>query len=200
MKRIIIVLTCIFLSSFCIVNGQDIQNGIVDSKIEKSNKRKYRALEYELMIGASIPLKKAPIKEPDDTQKTLQWELRYNFARMPIDIGIGSKFILDHVTYQSSIYVLGDYNFIKSKIIKIFTGIGLGYGTTYDFNAYIGSPELEIKQKYTPIGQHNILISPKAGIEVYDHIRLSVYGNFTQKYFNNIGIGVGIVLGGGYKK
>lgn len=200
MKRIIIFLA--LLAFLCYeVNAQEIEStsNIDDVNLKEINNREYRAFEFEVAVGPlNVLFDKIPMDNYCKIPVTLQFELRYNFANTPIDIGVGRKstILFPFKLFQGASYILSDYNFKKSKNLKLFTGVCLGYG-----EIMVGySPdrvEYDIVQKYTPEGQKNIFVSPRFGVEIKDHFRLSVNGSFTQQYFNSIGFTIGFVLGGG---
>ena len=102
------------------------------------------------------------------------------------DIGLHAN--MSNVGYTSDI--VSDYNFARpNKQLLFFVGAGLGLGT-YDESDYTDGPS------GTSTGFH---FMPRAGIELFQHLRLTL--NVNTYNFSSVYpiLSLGIVFGGGRK-
>jgi hypothetical protein len=49
-------------------------------------------------------------------------------------------------------------------------------------------------------GTTGLAFTPRAGVELFRHVRFTLSGAFVRKGFNNACLSLGIVIGGGKKK
>lgn len=130
-------------------------------------------------------------------------ELRYNIPESPWDMGfhIGATTAVHKIegpTYthpmeqsnRSVNYLLvGDYNFRQGRKVNPFIGAGVG------INFY--EP---VEDKVYDVSGTGFTFAPRAGVELFRHLRLSVVCNITRAGFNNIEFRIGGVIGGRPKR
>jgi len=163
-----------------------------------------RAFEFEISGGHSAPLYNLPGDEIRGT--ILNLELRHNLKNIPIDIGFELNVTtvyrkkpntpprgMPNLT-NSAISFTTSYNFARGKDLSLFIGIGAGIPITnilflvhnYYYNTDLG-PYL------------NMAFSPRIGIEMYNHFRISMDIRLLDKENSAIALRAGIVFGGGKK-
>ena len=108
---------------------------------------------------------------------------------------IGPRASMDFHGSQASI--VSDYNFVRpDKDILFFVGGGVGIGHV--------SRDVDVDSSYGGIATGEdamrLLIMPRAGIELFQHVRLTLYVNTYN--FSSIDpfLSLGIVFGGGRKE
>ncbi len=149
-------------------------------------------LEVEIRGGLSTPLGQydsriAPISV------TYGLEVRYNFEGSPWDCGLmfdkaigfkrkelpdGGFNYLSISNHFLAFAGCGDYNMRQGKRVNPFVGAALGVVTT-------GT---------------SMLFAPRIGVEFFRHLRLMAQFNVCGKAHNNLGITIGLVVGGRPKK
>lgn len=108
---------------------------------------------------------------------------------------IGPRASMDFYGPQASI--VSDYNFVRpDKDILFFVGAGVGIGHV--------SRDVDVDSSYsgnaTSEDATRLLVMPRAGIELFQHLRLTLYVNTYN--FSSIDpfLSLGIVFGGGRKQ
>lgn len=98
--------------------------------------------------------------------------------------------------YNPSIITFADYNFRNWNTASIFLGAGIGgMRTTW---SYI--PELQKNNSSELVDSTHLLLCPRFGVEIIDHIRLTTEYNFSfDRFFNCFELTLGVVFGGGKK-
>jgi hypothetical protein len=120
-------------------------------------------------------------------------EGRYNFPQTPIDLGLEiyggsttrkyedsnlSNRILSLTTYS-------DYNFMRGKKFSPFIGVGVGIASCKVVQGYYGNDAVKA------------IFTPRIGIEIFNHFRVTAYSKLGYRGYNNWGISVGYAFGGG---
>lgn len=119
-------------------------------------------------------------------------ELRYNF-RSHWDIG--ARACIDGIAVaggsNESYNIVADYNFLQSKKVSPFVGLGSGISVWHPDGMGYKKPNKEYFH-----------IMPRVGIEFFNRMRITGYINVVPKYEQDVDLGfsVGIVFGGGRKK
>lgn len=178
--------------------------------------RVVRAFEIELAGGIVTPTEKLHF-DKNHLGWNAQAELRYNFKRLPLDLGLhvdGALFKRDGQVMDTpedlkqiakakftSITGLGviDLNFLRSKGFSIFVGCGAGYAMLLN--------DIRAIEKVKDIDKYGCFcVMPRVGIELFHHVRATFYykhftvdkgAGINQDHF---GASIGIVFGGGKKK
>lgn len=163
-----------------------------------------RPIEFEMRVGTTLPL--GSIKGTDGQfGAALGVELRYNFRRVPVDVG----FALDITTavhgYKSDysddcqqsnrtalLVLTGDYNFRQGHAVNPFVGVAMGVG----LHDALLDVLVETKGCHATVPT----FSPRVGVELWRHLRLTLTSNISRKYYNNLSLTLGYVVGGGKKK
>ena len=187
------------------------------TKTKKEKKpRQIRAFEFELAGGIVTPTEKLSF-DKNNLGWTAQGELRYNFKRLPLDLGLhvdGALFNREGKRLNTtedlkeivkakftSITGLGviDLNILRTKGFSIFLGCGVGYGMLLSDIREIHNVK-DIDQK------GSFCVMPRAGIELFHHLRATFYykhfevGQVNELSQNHFGVSLGVVFGGGKKK
>lgn len=120
-------------------------------------------------------------------------EGRYNFPQTPMDLGLEiyggsttrkyedsnlSNRILSLTTYS-------DYNFMRGKKFSPFIGVGVGIASCKVVQGYYGNDAVKA------------VFTPRIGIEIFNHFRVTAYSKLGYRGYNNWGISVGYAFGGG---
>lgn len=119
-------------------------------------------------------------------------ELRYNF-RSHWDIG--ARACIDGIAVagggNESYNIVADYNFLQSKRVSPFVGLGSGI--------FISHPD---GMGYKKPNNEYFHIMPRVGVECFNRMRITGYINFVPRHHPDVDLGfsVGIVFGGGRKK
>lgn len=126
-------------------------------------------------------------------------ELRYNF-RSPIDVALlidlttvyyekkqESSDKLEQGNLTTMIGFAADYNIKQGKAINPFFGCCVGFALHDLCLDTINA---------TNDGQNTLAIRPRIGVEMWRHLRLSLSSTLSCKYYDNMCISVGLVLGG----
>lgn len=129
-------------------------------------------------------------------------ELRYNIPETKYDLGLflelsgaDHKFKFDdgsHVNQNNRTLAYGftsHYNFRQGKKVNPFAGLALGF-----------SSQDNVDWVFYPTHGWGYTISPRGGVELFHHLRLTAGFNITRKYFNNCFLTAGVVVGGRPKK
>ena len=135
---------------------------------------------------------------------TMGLEGRYNFKGTPWDCGLminlssacrsfshlydpGSDIWQNNRTL--ALAATGDYNMRQGTKINPFAGVAVGIGMND-----------EVGDRLFPESYTSFIFAPRIGVEILYHIRLMAQLNISRKGFNNLGLSLGLVLGGRPKK
>lgn len=150
---------------------------IAASAAAQQNPRVVRRFEGELNIGTLNGFASGAI------------ELRYNF-RSHWDIG--ARACIDGITdaegSNESYNIVADYNFLQSKKVSPFVGIGSGI--------FISHPD---GMGYKMPNNEYFHFMPRVGVEFFNRMRITGYINVVPNYHPDVDLGfsIGIVIGGG---
>ena len=174
--------------------------------------RKVRAFEVEIGGGIVTPTDKLKF-DKNKLGWNAQVELRYNFKHLPLDLGlhvdgallsregktiqdagIGSVEDIKSVNFASMTgLAVVDFNLRRAKNFSIFVGCGVGYGMLIN--------DIE---KISEIGDIDKLgcfcVMPRVGVELFHHLRATLYYKNLKTEQSHFGVNLGIVFGGGKKK
>ena len=145
------------------------------------------------------------------TGPKLYGELRYNFRMLPIDVGLqvsGSYFHretdnqAERLKSKSyNIMAVADYNLFHGRKLSVFAGIGVGLGVLdMSYPIDIKNPDAHWTGYSTGDGKNKPCFSPRVGIELFNHLRLTVHYMAEEKANNHFGVSIGGVIGGGRKR
>ena len=187
MKRIALALVCLF----CIASAYAVEPRLV------------RMFEFEVRGGLTMPL--GGYRGGDnDVGISLGLELRYNTEEQPWDCGVflqldaasrnfyrpnGSVGVQTNRTWAYGI--TGDYNFRQGYRVNPFVGIGIGAASL--------DQEGDSNYKYITSNETFVLM-PRAGIELFHHIRLTAHCMIVRRGFHTAALTIGFVIGGRPKK
>lgn len=162
-----------------------------------------RPVEFEMHAGTSRPLGSL-----DGTERSfgaaIGMELRYNLKNSPFDVGLALDITTalykwkpdEYDRHQSNrtafIGLTGDYNFRQGGKVNPFVGMGLGVG--------VHDALVDVIDETNDHTATFPTVSPRVGVELWRHLRLTLATNITCKKYNNISFTVGYVIGGGKKK
>jgi hypothetical protein len=115
------------------------------------------------------------------TGPTLFTEVRYNFRKRPVDVGLhfdASGFTrtihgVDEAVRSMKMLVVGDYNFQHGRRVKSFVGVGVG-------NAHED--------------ETSVAIVPRAGVKLWNHVSLTLGYEVSNKWSNHFDLKIGIYL------
>lgn len=167
--------------------------------LQASAQNEVKPWEFEAKVGATYPLQK--FAGSKTVGPLLGLEARRNLESLPVDVGaeiyVGSAcydvekvpFIADDTQSNRtfSLAVVGDYNFLRGSKVSPFVGLGLGLG----FNNAVQGDDTDEGSSF--------VVTPRVGVELFSHLRLSVEGRFSRKHYHTVGLSVGFVIGGGRK-
>lgn len=188
--------TILLFALLCVATVATAQSGATRQAVA------VRPVEFELHFGAALPLDHIPASNASGGP-VLGMELRYNFKNSPMDVGIALDFTslyyefesvpdeLEQNNHTTTIGFTTDYNFGQGRNVNPFVGIGLGLG--------VHDALLDVVDG-TNDCNNTVEFSPRIGVELWRHLRLTLSGNIACKYYNGVALTVGCVLGGGKKK
>lgn len=130
-------------------------------------------------------------------------EGRYNFKRLPLDVGLridnsaahrkdmghewggqgsSGRYYDRTASWRTTcIAAVCDYNFYDQSSTTFFAGLGLGAGYLYDG----GNEDI-----------YRAVFIPRIGVEVSQFLRFTLDAHISKKYFNTVGLSLGLVVGG----
>lgn len=162
-----------------------------------------RPIEFEMHVGATCPL--GGMHDTDKkTGPALGVELRYNFKDSPFDVGLALDITTARYGWRPDEYdrsqsnrtaFLGttvDYNFHQGGKVNPFVGMGIGVG--------LHDALVDVIEETNDGTATFPTVSPRVGVELWRHLRLTLAANLSCKYYNNLSLTVGYVIGGGKKK
>ena len=188
-KRIALILTYIF----CIASSYAVEPRLV------------QMFEFEIRGGPTMPLGGYHGGD-NDVGLSLGLELRYNTEEQPWDCGAFLQLDAASRNFYSQNHpgyvgvqtnriwaygITGDYNFKQGYRVNPFVGMGVG----------IASLDQEGDSKYKNItSTETFVFMPRAGIELFHHIRLTAHCMIVRRGFHTAGLAIGFVIGGRPKK
>lgn len=168
--------------------------------------RVVRPWEIEFGGGITSPTEKLHFDKTKPGWTALA-EVRYNFRRRSIDLGLhvdgavlnrqsqpieGLKELKEAKFASLTGLIVGDVNFFRSKGLSFFAGVGVGYGMLIsDFQKVSQIKDID------KVGCFCVM--PRVGFEIAHHVRATLYYKQLKKGQNHYGANIGIVLGGGKK-
>ncbi len=174
--------------------------------------RKVRAVEVEIGGGIVTPTDKLKF-DKNKLGWNAQVELRYNFKHLPLDLGLhvdgallsregqsiqdsGIESIEDVKTVNfASMTGLAvvDLNLRRAKNFSLFVGCGVGYGMLIN--------DFEKISEISDIDKLGCFcVMPRVGVELFHHLRATLYYKHLKTEQSHFGVNLGIVFGGGKKK
>lgn len=159
-------------------------------------KRTVAAVEAEIGIGAVMATHKISQIGDNNLGVGASVELRYNFAKVPVDLGLsfaastmsrgkGISGAIGANNFDSqTILLTSSYNFFQGRGASIFLGLGMGVAFCDRDSVNSGSIT-------------RFCAMPRVGVEFAQRIRLFASYKVYEKANNQFMFGVGFVLGGG---
>ena len=194
MKSLKLLLTIVLLStpsfSFAGNDGQEL---------------KVKPFEFEIGAGMSVGNKYGLDKAVPGPN--FYMEVRINLNDTPWDLGVQTSLgaacrkqndQIYNATNKFGITVFADYNFRNCGAASPF--IGLGLGRTAVASSY---PGVGADGTVTTINNTRpaLILNPRVGVELYDHLRLSAEYKFTfQRESSYVAVNLGYSFGGARKK
>ena len=177
-----------------------------------AQKREVGSCEFE--IGGAIALGSAELRNLDlkwdenEPGYSLHAEFRYNFALIPLDLGVrvGSSFF-NRTLFQvfedaefKSINAMGvvDYTLFRKSAVSLFVGAGFGYSALD--TSHLGDLDHQspgIKEFIKDHSKGTFCMMPRLGVEIAHHIRITASYLYQKSASNHFDLSVGIVFGGG---
>lgn len=180
-KIIIFVFTFLLCPLFC--SAQEVQN-----------------FEGEAYFGFTHPL--SGFHNGDKLfGPELGLELRYNIPHTNWDCGVlldasTAVYEFEEVAFKSdcvmeqsnrsvNFVLVGDYNFRQGAKVNPYVGAGIG------LSSYEAIEDVVYKRS-----GNSFVFRPRAGVELFRHLRVGLDLNLNRKGFHNLGITIGGVIGG----
>lgn len=127
-------------------------------------------------------------------------ELRRNVRRSAFDYGVllnitsavrhfgakGRDGVLTQNNRSADVVALGGYNFRQGRRLNPYVGFGVGAS----FNDVVGD------RVHGPSGGRSVVFVPRAGIELFSHLRFGLDIQINRRGYNNAEAYVAVVLGG----
>ena len=126
-------------------------------------------------------------------------EARWNLRRVPIDLGVQlslgsavSSYNDDDLSCRTShlFHFVADYNFNRGAKVSPFVGLTMGLN---------GYDVVEGELNDDSDGSGGFGFCPRAGVELWRHLRLTLSCNVARNHYNYLGFNVGYAFGGGLK-
>lgn len=167
----------------------------------KAQDKDVQRLEFEFGAGLTLPVG-AYHGGSAQVGAALGLEGRYNIKGTPWDCGLmlelttarrGFESTATNDIWQSNrtlaFAATGAYNFQQGSNVNPFAGVAIGIAG----NDVVGDDVYPSKGT-------SIFFSPRIGVELLHHLRLTVSSNISRKGYNNMQISLGLVIGGRPKK
>ncbi len=162
-------------------------------KASSQEVKSVKPFEVEISVGGTYGIDKYVGKKLVGPAFAI--EGRYNFPRNPMDLGLeiyaGSttrKYEGSNLSNRIlSLSVYSDYNFNRGKKFSPFIGVGVGIASCKVVQGYYGNDAVKA------------IFTPRIGIEMFNHFRVTAYSKLGYRGYNNFGISVGYAFGGGRK-
>lgn len=169
-----------------------------------------RRLEGEIGVGLINGVNKLTL-DGCDAGPRLYAELRYNLQVLPIDVGVQLSSGYFHrgadsqahrlQTKSCNIMAVADYNFFRGRKISFFAGAGVGCGVlNLTAPITITRPDEQWSGYTAGDGKAKFSVMPRAGVEFFNHLRLTLFYTGEEKANNHYGLSIGGVFGGGRKR
>lgn len=188
-KIIALIIAC----TFCIASSYAVEPRLVQQ------------FEFEGRTGLTMPLG-GYHGGNNEASMTFGLELRYNTKGLHWDCGAFLQFdaavrhidMTDHPggywsqTNRTLAYgITGDYNIRQGYKVNPFVGIGIGGGSIDQ----VGSSNC-----HTVSAKNAFVFMPRAGVELFHHIRLTAHCMIVRHGFHTAALTIGFVIGGRPKK
>lgn len=166
-----------------------------------------RRMEYELGLGINQAGKYNGGAAKTGMQ--IFFETRMNFTGTPYDVGAQAMFgyfdrkaddkgVSTNIRHRITLSVTGDYNLRRWRRVAPFVGVGVGYANVETtFTRPKGSPDRWLD---TSLSDQSVVISPRIGVELFSHLRITAEYRIMKKEYSFFGINIGGVFGGGQKQ
>lgn len=180
-------LACVFIIvGYCFASAQNVKK-----------------IEVEPYLGLTSPIRDVGYNARGTAGLNLGMEVRYNISASPISIGADINLATanrilkkdngkhsDNVQRMASLSVVCDWNFRQSRNFSYFVGLGIG-------GCQRESMKTGIDNSIGICPSYGIIAAPRFGIEVWNHLRLTLEARFTQRDYNLIAFRLGVPIGGG---
>lgn len=173
-----------------------------------AQQREVRAIEVELGVGMTFGASELSSAGFDKNRigETGFVEIRYNWKRLPIDVGLhlgGTIFGREiresgeKLNFSSGNFMLtSDYNYRRKSNCSLFAGLGIGYATF----GHSAQTEYAGDGGYTDNGSSgSFCIMPRVGIELFHRLRLTCAYVVEERANRHFSLSLGIAIGGGHK-
>ena len=169
-----------------------------------------RRFEAEIGVGLVNGASKLSL-DGCDAGPLLYAEVRYNLRALPIDVGVQLSSSYFHrkadgqadrlQTRSSNIMAVADYNLFRGRRVSLFAGVGVGCGVL-ELTAplAITHPDERWSGYTTGDGKSKLCLSPRFGVELFNHLRLTLFYMGEERANNHFGLSIGGVIGGGRKR
>lgn len=175
-----------------------------------AQKTEVRRLEGEIGVGLVNGVNKLTLDECD-AGPLLYAEIRYNLRALPIDVGVKFSNSYFHrgadsqahrlQTKSCNIMAVADYNLFRGRKISFFAGAGVGCGVlNLTAPITITRPDERWSGYTTGEGKAKFSVMPRFGVELFNHLRLTLFYTGEEKANNHFGFSIGGVIGGGRKR
>ena len=164
-----------------------------------------KTLELEPSVAFTVPVFNGEGMYRDWAIASLSLEVRKNFDNTPMDAGIELALsanlhrwhepekqpgLLQHGLglRTMSVCAVADYNYYENKTLQLFAGGGIGVAQR--IQSYPGFTP------YNDVPVIGVCVNPRAGIELWDFLRLTAELRLTSKLFCSYSLRLGISFGG----
>lgn len=169
----------------------------------QNNHNIVQIIEGEVRAGFTTPLGDYHTGK-SQISMSLGLEGRYNIKGSPWDCGLMFDLSTARRGYEHlyndgydrwqnnrtlALALTGDYNLRQGTKINPFIGTAIGVA----FNDVVGD-------KYFPSKGISMFFSPRIGVEILYHFRISAQCNLCRKGYNNLSVSLSLIIGGRPKK
>lgn len=175
------------------------------SETSASAQRQVRSFEFEPSLGLCMPLYGGGQNYHGKEGLSFGLESRYNFESAPVSVGCELNIVAAVRSRNSSagnstasscrtasLSVTSDYYFNRGGKVSPFVGAGVGLAmresvisdSGYDYAGMRGYP-------------FGGVFTPRIGVELWNHLRVTVDARLTHRDYNVIGFRIGYAFGGG---
>ena len=163
-------------------------------------------VKVEPYIGLTYPMRNignSEIKETAGLNAGI--EVRKNLSSLPI--AVGADFFVATSARQkeklegghssnsqrmAGIAAVCDYHLFQDQPVSLFIGTGIGVSQRHTIRSGIDT-NIGICSEYGPV------VSPRIGMELWKHVRISAEARITQRDYNVIAFRIGYAIGGSRK-
>lgn len=161
--------------------------------LSTSAQNEVKTFEVEAKVGVTYPTQR--YFGDKQVGPSLGLEGRWNLSQLPVDVGaeiyFGSALRRFNGEDQSnrifSLSAVGYYDFLRGMKASPFIGLGLGTGSC------------DVVKGYKDNEGAALVVSPRIGIELFNHLRLTFEARIARNCYNTMGLTIGGVIGGGRK-